>query len=78
MVTIKIDAQPGGGTLKLTVYSQKHCANHVTITLMTTLLPDSVTFIFPLREIVTASGNLIYLFSSPQESFYFRILFLIC
>ena len=60
------------------VHSQEHCTNQVTITLMMTLLPDRVTFIFPSREIVTASGNRIYLFSFPQESFHFRILLLIC
>ena len=43
---------------------------------MTTLLPN-LTFIFPSREII-ASRNQIYLFSSPQESFHFRILLLIC
>ena len=31
---------------------QEHCIDQVTITLMTKLLPDQVTFIFPLREIV--------------------------
>ena len=58
--------------------SQEHCANQVTTTLMSTLLPDRVTFIFRSREIVTASGNLIYSFSFPQVSFHFRILLLIC
>ena len=58
--------------------SQEHCTNQVAITLMTKLLPDLVTFIFRSREIVTASGNRIYLFSSPQESFHFCILLLIC
>ena len=47
--------------------------SQVTITLMTTLLPNQVTFIFPSREIVTASENRIYLFSFLQESFYFPI-----
>ena len=47
--------------------------SQVTITLMTTLLPNQVTFIFPSREIVTASENRICLFSFLQESFYFRI-----
>ena len=58
--------------------SQEHCTNQVTITLMTALLPDRVTFIFYSREIVTAPGNRIYLFSFPQESFHFRIVLLIC
>ena len=58
--------------------SQEHCTNQVKITLMTTLLPDRVTSTFPSRETVTASGNRIYLFSFPQESFHFRILLLIC
>ena len=62
---------------ELLTISQKHYTNQVIITLMTTLLPDRVTFIFPSREIVTASGNRIYLFSFPQESFHFRILLLI-
>ena len=29
---------------------QEHCTDQVTITLMMTLLPDRVTFIFPSRE----------------------------
>ena len=37
------------------VGSQEHCTNQVTITLMTTLLPNQVTLIFPLREIVRRS-----------------------
>ena len=48
-----------------------------TIILMTTLLPDWVTFIFCSREIVTTSGKL-ELFSFPQESFHFHIFLLIC
>ena len=40
--------------------SQEHCTVQVTTTLLTTLLPDRVTFIFPSREIVTALGNRIY------------------
>ena len=60
------------------VHSQEHCTNQVTITLMMTLLPDQVTFIFHLREIVITSGNRIYLFPFLQESFHFHILFLIC
>ena len=35
-------------------------------------------FFFFSREIVTASGNQIYLFSFLQEGFHFRILLLIC
>ena len=42
------------------------------------LLPSRVTLIFRSREIVTASGNRIYLFSVLQESFHFRIVILIC
>ena len=53
------------------------CNQVPTIILMTTLLPDWVTFIFCLREIVTTSGKL-KLFSFPQESFHFRIFLLIC
>ena len=62
------------------ITSQEHCTNQVTIALMTTLLPNWVTFIFPSREIVmrvTALGNQIYLFLSPQGSFHSRILLLI-
>ena len=36
----------------LLLYNQEHCTDQVTITLMTTLLPDWATFIFPLKEIV--------------------------
>ena len=64
--------------LYLQVDSQEHFTNQVTITLMTKLLPDRVTFIFCSREIVTTSGNQIYSFPFPQESFHFRILLLIC
>ena len=64
--------------LSNTKTSQEHCTYQVTITLMTTLLPDRVTFIFRSSEIVTTSGNRIYSFSFPQESFHFRIVLLIC
>ena len=56
--------------------SQEHCTVQVTTPLLTTLLPDRVTFIFPSREIVTALGNRIYFFfistkdvSFPQFAF---------
>ena len=58
--------------------SQEHCTVQVTTTLLTTLLPDRVTFIFPSREIVTALGNRIYFFSSPQKISHFRNLLLLC
>ena len=58
--------------------SQEHCTDQVTITLMMTSLPDRVTFIFPSREIVTALGNRIYFFSSPQKISHFCNLLLLC
>ena len=48
------------------VTSQEHCTNQVTITLMTTLLPDQVTFIFHSREIV------IHCFIQETKSIYFH------
>ena len=54
--------------------SQEHCTNQVTITLMTTLLPDQVTFIFPLRKIVIVKlGNHCALVIIAQ---YFKLLLL--
>ena len=47
--------------------SQEHCTNQVTITLMLTLLADWVTFIFLLREIVTASKPNLFIFISARE-----------
>ena len=53
----------GGGLLRMRLISkgsrQEHCTDQVAITLMMTLLPDRVTFIFPSREIV------IYRFRKP-------------
>ena len=59
---------------KLIAISQERCTNQGTVTLMTTLLPDWVTYIFPSREIDDSyrlSKQNLFIFISVREfSFY--------